>query len=300
MDNGTEVINTVNDKMDEYRKERCNIVGVGFVREKPKYLAPVVRVLEVDAGEGSTDIYKTPSGKWAFRKPVMQKFRILGGIDWDEETGRQLAAENGNVIRVVAVGKRFDIDGTIKKEKDTKTIDLRAQEDEIRLSYEKKAATDRELRGKSDEEKRAFVERNVKEFMIQLRKHAREKALTGAKNRVISALLGLKGEYSKEELRRPFVFISLVPELDMKDPDIKRMVVGSMFGAVSQMYGNGKPALPGPCLDFEEPEAFEAGTPEVESIGFETHEDAVEPVPERSQAMRDIGEFPASVRAKIA
>ena len=60
--------------------------------------------------------------------------------------------------------------------------------------------------------------------MIEKRKFAMEMAITGAQARVVTKLLGLKPAYTIEELRKPFVIVSMHLVVNMKDADIKRMV----------------------------------------------------------------------------
>lgn len=54
----------------------------------------------------------------------------------------------------------------------------------------------------ADREK--YIERSVMVNMALLKKTWAEKAITGAKLRVIRALLGVKGTYTKEELKKNF------------------------------------------------------------------------------------------------
>ncbi len=62
-----------------------------------------------------------------------------------------------------------------------------------------------------------YIERSVLVNMTQLRKTWAEKAMTGAKLRVIRALLGLKGTYTHEELKKNFAIPTVVFSPDYSD-----------------------------------------------------------------------------------
>jgi hypothetical protein len=64
--------------------------------------------------------------------------------------------------------------------------------------------------------------------------HAESKAL----NRAIRGGLSLKQKYTIAELDRPFIVPALVQDLDVSDPEIKRMMVSQMLGARGALYGN--------------------------------------------------------------
>lgn len=84
------------------------------------------------------------------------------------------------------------------------------------------------------------IERSVLVNMTLLRKPAAEKAMTGAINRVIRALTGLKGQYTRAELQKPFAIPRVTFAPDYTDPEVKRVLLsqgmssmGSLFGAQS-------------------------------------------------------------------
>jgi hypothetical protein len=76
----------------------------------------------------------------------------------------------------------------------------------------------------------------VKKIMIEKHKFAAESAITGAQARVVQKMLGLKPAYSLEELKKPFVIVAVTPIVDMKDPEIKKMVTAHMLGIRETLY----------------------------------------------------------------
>lgn len=70
------------------------------------------------------------------------------------------------------------------------------------------------------------------EFMKHLTQICEAKALNGA----IRTALQIKGTYSLEELKKPFIVAYLVPNLD--NPDVKRVAIESMFNSTQKLFGS--------------------------------------------------------------
>ena len=62
-------------------------------------------------------------------------------------------------------------------------------------------------------------------LMTLLRKTAAEKAMTGAILRVVRALIGMKGQYTKTELTKPFVVSRVTFSPDYSDPEVRRAML---------------------------------------------------------------------------
>lgn len=73
----------------------------------------------------------------------------------------------------------------------------------------------------ADSDREKYIERSILVNMTLLRKTASEKAQTGAILRVIRALLGIKGTYSKAELEKPFVVPTVTFAPDYTDPTVR-------------------------------------------------------------------------------
>jgi len=68
-----------------------------------------------------------------------------------------------------------------------------------------------------------------------------ENAETKALLRAARGALQLRQTYTEAELARPFVVPVLVPDLDMSDPEIKRMATKKALGITSDLYGPERP-----------------------------------------------------------
>lgn len=100
-----------------------------------------------------------------------------------------------------------------------------------------------------------YIERSVLVNMTQLRKTWAEKAMTGAKLRVIRALLGLKGTYTHEELKKNFAIPTVVFSPDYSDPNVRQAMLTQGMQSVNNMFGT--PEIPVRRVDFEADNTFD-------------------------------------------
>ena len=91
-----------------------------------------------------------------------------------------------------------------------------------------------------DCDREKYIERSVLVNMTLLRKTASEKAQTGAILRVIRALLGIKGTYRLQELKKPFAVPTVTFSPDYSDASVRQAMLqqgmnsmGNIFGATS-------------------------------------------------------------------
>jgi hypothetical protein len=105
----------------------------------------------------------------------------------------------------------------------------------------------------------------------QARGRIHELGATEAFFRGVRKGTGMSQSYSEAVLKvKPFVVYCAVPDYDMQDPVIKRMVVASQLGVTNLMYG---PAAAGPALETAPaPRALPPGTTEI--VEAETITDA--------------------------
>ena len=75
------------------------------------------------------------------------------------------------------------------------------------------------------------------ERVYQQRSNIHSLAESKAKLRCVRTAIGLPVSMTPEQAARPFVVPALVPDLDVSDPEIKRMVAASLIGAEASLYG---------------------------------------------------------------
>lgn len=99
------------------------------------------------------------------------------------------------------------------------------------------------------------------ERVYQQRANIRSLAESKAKLRCIRTAIGLPVSMTPEQAARPFVVPALVPDLDVSDPDIKRMVAASLIGAQEALYGP-RPLPSGPLSPAIDPEVIDVSAME--------------------------------------
>ena len=161
---------------------------------------------------------------FSLSKPLLNKMAMAAGIQFNpkETYGERI---DRVTYRAQAQGAMRKADGTARTETDQKVICLEDEEEKYRIEFADKAAkgiTDEkqaqaaaeifsgqwvESKNKwgkkcqafvvAKEDRDRYIERSVMVNMALLKKTWAEKAMTGAKLRVIRALLGVKGTYTK-------------------------------------------------------------------------------------------------------
>lgn len=216
-------------------------------------------------------------------KPLLNKMAMAAGIQFNPE---QTYGERINRVtyRAHAQGAMRKADGTCRTETDQKEICLEDEEEKYRIEFSDKA-----VRGITDEkqakaaaeifkgtwtkaknkwgktvdayvideaDRDKYIERSVMVNMALLKKTWAEKAITGAKLRVIRALLGVKGTYTKEELKKNFAIPTVVFSPDYSDPAVRQAMLTQGISSVNNMFGMG--TLPVKKVDFESDDTFDA------------------------------------------
>ena len=229
-------IDDLNEQMKDYQSKGYNIPGTTVVRETADFMKPVIRLVRIDTDAKQGEIYEASGSKFAFGRPAIQKFADAGRIELRIPKDGTRIERGPNLERYVArvVGERYDLDGALKRLEDEKSLDLVVRSEEL---YNKNSdKVEKEHPKWSAEQKKDYVDRYITKVMIEKRKFAMEMAVTGAQARVVTKMLGLKPAYTIEELRKPFVIIAVSLVVNMKDPDMKRMVTQHMLGIRETIY----------------------------------------------------------------
>ena len=99
------------------------------------------------------------------------------------------------------------------------------------------------------EDRDRYIDRSVMVNMALLKKTWAEKAMTGAKLRVIRALLGVKGTYTKAELQKNFAIPTVIFSPDFSDPQVRQAMLTQGMNSVNNMFGT--PQIAVKSVDFE-------------------------------------------------
>ena len=235
--------------------------------------------------ENGRDVY---ADVFSLAKPLLMKLATSAGIQFHPEY-TTVIRENANTYVGKAYGAVRLPDGTFKTHAETKRICLDDEEAKYRLEFmdksimgitdwkAAKAAEDmfkghwedtnetRTYKGREypvkkfvidDCDREKYIDRSILVNMTLLRKTASEKAQTGAILRVIRALLGIKGTYQLQELKKPFAVPTVTFSPDYSDANVRQAMLqqgmssmGNMFGATSAPPA----ALPFATEAFAEP-----------------------------------------------
>lgn len=240
----------------------------------PFYKFTVMEV-QPDLSDNSGDIFKVGSVKqgesyvdvFSPAKPLLMKLAAAAGIQFDPVNtyGEYLSK---NCYKAKAYGAMRMPDGTGKTHVDEKVINLDDEEDRFRLEFmdksllgitDKKAADEaaKLFNGEwinsidkwnkpckaykiADSDRQKYIDRSVLVNMTLLRKTFAEKAMTGAILRVIRALVGMKGTYTMQELKKPFVIPRVTFSPDYSNPEVRRAMLEQGMSSMTNMFGSSK------------------------------------------------------------
>lgn len=231
---------------------------------------------------------------FSLAKPMLDKLALAAGIQFDPNYTFCDRVDK-NTYRAKAHGAIRRPDGSLRAETDQKEICLEDEEDKYRIEFMDKAAqgiTDEKqakeaakifkgqwtrMKNKwgkdvegyliDESDRQRYIERSVMVNMALLRKNAPQKAMTGAKLRVIRALLGLKGTYTLEELSRGFAIPTVVVTMDHNDPMARQAMITSAINSVTNMFGGGG-QLSVKQIDFDRGEVIDMTDDDMENPAF--------------------------------
>ena len=239
-----------------------------------------VSLLYVDTDERASQIFKVGSrslnNRWedlySLTKPFLQRLATEAGIQFGPGAG-DVSKVDENTWKASAFGAIRLPDGSVRTSNNFKVIDLATEEKKYRLAYEEKAergildykaATEasKKYAGKwvdtgrtndkgypiklymvVEQERGKYIENSLLDAMTQLRANAPQKAATGAILRVIRDLLGIKGTYTIDELKKPFAVARTSFSPDYNDPVVKQMLLQQAMQRVGNLFGNVQPVV---------------------------------------------------------
>lgn len=247
------------------------------VQLNPFYKITVMEVtadLSENSGDifkvGSVKTGTTQQGKdiweetYSPAKPLLMKIAAAAGIQFDPDHtyGTKIDA---NTYKAKAYGAMRMPDGTGKTHADEKVICLDDEEANYRVE-----CMDKSIKGITDEkaakaaaemfkgnwidaknkwgkackayviddcDREKYIERSVLVNMTLLRKTAAAKAMTGAILRVIRALTGMKGQYTKKELQKPFAIPRVTFSPDYTDPEVRKAMLSQGMNSIGSLFG---------------------------------------------------------------
>jgi len=257
-------------ELDTYRQQNANILtpDIKIDGALSDFHKAVVEKVQLDSDpKTSDDVYYDNNAKGlVISGKGLSKLAGCAGIVWNfEQTRRTDNRSDKMYCSYQAVGGIKKPDGTIIWMKGEYDIDLEVLKEQLVEVYTAKA--------KKDKKDQAYIDYCVNRDLEQKRTHKVKLCETGARNRVIRALLGLKAKYTPKELSKPFVVARIVFQPDPKDPDVKKMMLAAAYQSITGIYGLPAPTQkPGPEDDYIdvphetiEPDDFPGDQPEDDS-----------------------------------
>ena len=217
-----------------------------------EYDKVTLEIVDVSSDKKEGDVF--PIGKnFAFNARPLLRFANAVGIEWDIKS-TTLIDRTDTVSRAKATGAYRKPNGEWIVLTEEKTVDLTVLEEEQTTKYEEEAEKgepyweNNYLKHRAwpqgeqgQDKKRKWIEKQIKKAMLQYKKFRDERAMTGAKERVIRKLLALKSTYTEKELQKPFAFPRIILDTRkmLKDPIAQQAAIDKMTGAVGVVFGAG-------------------------------------------------------------
>lgn len=228
--------------LERYRKEgKWNIlVPTQTIQEISPYHKPVLEIVRINPDPNAGEVYQIVQGSsdYSLRATALQKIGYAAGLIWNARgCMRTDDGTNPNIVSYRAEAAVRKEDGTYMPLNAEYMIDLAVIEEETRDAYEKKSHLLAKEQKWSDERRKDYVEKNLKRDMLQKRKFRLQLAQTGAMDRVIRKILGLKGTYKRAELEKPFVVPKIAFHPDISDPKVRETLLRQGMEGTDILFG---------------------------------------------------------------
>jgi hypothetical protein len=248
MEKAVKALETLQKDLEEYRKKGDYnvLVPTLTIQEISPFHKPVLEIVRINPDPKAGEVYETVqgSGDFSMRAVALQKIGYAAGLIWNAKgCGRTDDGSNPRLVSYRAEAAVRKEDGTYMPLNAEYMVDLDVIEEETRESYEKKSQTimaDKRKKGEkwTDEDRKAYVEKSVRRDMLQKRKFRLQLAQTGAMDRVIRKILGLKGTYKASELSKPFVIPKIAFNPDVNDPQVRQLLLKQGLDATNVLFGS--------------------------------------------------------------
>ncbi len=201
----------------------------------PAMHTPMASVVKIDPEPANGDVYSPSSGKFAYSKAALDRVAAAAGISWlPEMCGRTDTGTDPEIVRFRMAAKRKELDGQWRVVVREYEFDLKAREEELKETVPKRQFI-AEITDKAKKDK--AIAETVAKDMVQLRKFKVQRAESGAANRVVRVFLGIKANYTREQIARPMIVPKLVFTPDYSDPEVKRFMLAEATGTIPELYG---------------------------------------------------------------
>jgi hypothetical protein len=229
--------------------------------------------------------------KLALAKPALEKISHAAGIIFDPHLTGKMPNANPRTFEYRVRGALQKPDGSWIDSTKSVTIEMDVVEEKLRFEIEEKAKDGKLGSWKKEGGKSSFVSlkygtpectREIeKQFMTQLitaKTFVGRKAETGAYNRVVRSLLGLKPSYTETDLKKPFVVVRATLDIEklLNDVTTKQMLISASLNAGSQIFGHIPSTQPEVRLQLPAPVVSATLSDEPQNISDEVASETLE------------------------
>ena len=237
---------SVTKELEAYKKQQANILGPSISMEGLSEFHKVVIdsvTLSIDPANGDIykhkDAYKDKPAQFIITGQGLQRLAVCAGIVWNP-TETRMTSISQKYVAYNAVGCIRKMDGIPTCFQAEYDIDIDVEEDKIREAYAEKKTkwmSQKWFNDMGEAGQQAYVEAGIRKDVNFKKTHKTKQAASGAKNRVIRALLGVKKTYTLVELKKPFVMPRVILQPDYSDPEVKKMMLLASINAMTGVYG---------------------------------------------------------------
>ncbi|MFH1984807.1 MAG: hypothetical protein ABIL58_23445 [Pseudomonadota bacterium] len=243
-------VKSVLEKLKWHKDQGHNVLTADISFENANGLySPVIETVTLSSNPDDKDVYVSKE-MLRVHTHGLEKLAVAANLVWDPTQSGPIQIISGQKCTFRAVGGLMKADGHIEYTAAYFEVDLPVIRDDLKAKY----------KNPKDAYK---IDRDWR----QKRQHMLPIAESMARARLIRKLLGMRQEYTREQLSKPFVLARWRMKIDMTDPETKRLVTTAMLGAMLGIYGPGKNgggqnlAFPhSPSLLPQEAEIIEADT----------------------------------------
>lgn len=232
------------------RKNGWNVLTADMtITGLSEWHVPVVETVMLDPDPKGGDVYiqtknddDASKQRYAVTRQGLSKLAVAAAIIWSAtETRRTDNRSDRDYVSFQAVGGLKKPDGTYAFMKAEYDLDFEVIAEELQATHE--AAAKKWKKGPD------YVDFCFKRDMIQKRKNKLKLAESGAKDRVIRELLGIKATYPLSQIQKPFVILRITVRPDYSDRDVKRAMLSAAIHSMTGIYGGSAPAQ----IPYDEP-----------------------------------------------
>ena len=259
----------INKEIELYKKEGANLLmpSTHYIDGLSKFHAVVVDAVRLDPDPENGDVYDpkddgkflrdkkdgtlNPLKKVRITKQGLNKLTNTAGLIWSPSQSHPITDRSDKTyVAYRAVGGIRRPDGQPLFYAATYDMDLKLEKEKLLDKYEGQADnvipnTNPPKLWRGEKSHAEYVEYCVKRDMFQKRTNALKLCESGAKNRVIREVLGLKNAYTIAELQKPFVMARIIFQPDYTDKEVSRRLLDAHLAALTGIYGLPEPPTPG-------------------------------------------------------